>query len=443
MSFSANLPENRVAVFVDFENIKRAVDEFFVNERVDLQLILEEITRITRGRILLKRAYADWGSFKDYRSDLLDNATEPVQAFSLTQKGKNGADIRIAIDVMEFVLRQSDITHVALVSGDSDFTPLVMKLRELGRHVIGVGVRSNTSTYLAKSCDRFVFYDDLRASLDSARAAGDLPDAEHLLGTALASLGGRPVPGSALKLQMRKHDANFDEARYGFGSFLEFLKAHADLVDIYKPTVGDVTVAPKGGLTHFVAPAGIEGENFFAPPLPASSTMTVAERYRLYLRDNNFRYVPFAERRQIIDVLYTIFYEAEETEGVSLKEAKDRLHAWFEANRPAIPWDSINSTVYHLFYTWCFAFDRNDEGDGKQLWDRRTTLQGDIGSVDDLVYKCERGVVRKVWERERGDIDADALNQWLYDGAEETLPRVHELIEAASSSGYGTAVRPT
>ncbi len=154
--------ENRVAVFIDFENIKRAVDDYFVNERVNLKRILEEIGRAAEGRIVVKRAYADWGVFKDYRSDLLDNATEPVQAFALNYKGKNGADIRIAIDVMEVVLRQPEITHVALVSGDSDFTPLVMKMREFGRFVVGVGVRSNTSNYLAKSCDHFSYYDDLR-----------------------------------------------------------------------------------------------------------------------------------------------------------------------------------------------------------------------------------------------------------------------------------------
>ena len=80
--------ETRVAVFIDFENIKRAVDDYFVNERVDIKRILAEIQRVTEARITVKRAYADWGVFKDYRSDLLDNATEPVQAFALTYKGK-------------------------------------------------------------------------------------------------------------------------------------------------------------------------------------------------------------------------------------------------------------------------------------------------------------------------------------------------------------------
>ena len=449
--------ENRVAVFIDFENIKRAVDDYFINERVDLKRILDEIGRVTEGRIVVKRAYADWGVFKDYRSDLLDNATEPVQAFALNYKGRNGADIRIAIDVMDVVLRQVDITHVALVSGDSDFTPLVMKLREFGKYVIGLGVRSNTSNYLAKSCDRFCYYDDLRGDDGDSIPERSVPatpmDPVALLAVALAQLGNRAVSGSALKTQMRKIDPMFDETQHGQTSFLEFLRAHGDLIDLYKPAVGDVTVAPKGGLTGedpvLDVPRLSESrlqERPYPPPYLApsaygsagaagSAPITPGERYRAWLRDNNFRYVPTEERHQIIRVVHDIFTRPEGAD-ISLKEAKDRLHSSFEENRPAVPWESINSTVYHLFYTWCFYFDRGDGDEDKQLWDRRTSLQADIHSAEDLIGKCERGIVRKLWERDR-DVDPDALNEWLYESDPERRAHVVELIEkvAASSSG--------
>jgi uncharacterized protein (TIGR00288 family) len=451
--------ENRVAVFIDFENIKRAVDDYFVNERVDLKRILDEIGRVTEGRIVVKRAYADWGVFKDYRSDLLDNATEPVQAFALNYKGRNGADIRIAIDVMDVVLRQMDLTHVALVSGDSDFTPLVMKLREFGKHVIGLGVRSNTSNYLAKSCDRFCYYDDLRGGDGESIPERSVPstpmDPVALLAVALAQLGNRAVSGSALKTQMRKIDPMFDETRHGQTSFLDFLRAHEELIDLYKPAVGDVTVAPKGGLMGedraLDAPRAGEArlqERPYPPPStngsggPASGVgaassvpATLGERYRVWLRDNNFRYVPTEERHQIIRVVYDLFAQPDGA-GISLKEAKDRLHLWFEENRPAVPWESINSTVYHLFYTWCFYFERGDGDEDKQLWDRRTSLQADIHSAEDLIGKCERGIVRKLWERDR-DVDPDALLEWLYEREPERRAYVLELIEkvAASSSG--------
>lgn len=467
--------ENRVAVFIDFENIKRAVDDYFVNERVELKRMLDEVQRLADGRIVLKRAYADWGVFKDYRSDLLDNATEPVQAFALTYKGKNGADIRIAIDVMDVVLRQPEITHVTLVSGDSDFTPLVMKLREFGRYVIGVGVRSNTSNYLAKSCDTFLYYDDIRSEDGETLPERSVPstpmDPVALLATALASLGNRAVPGSMLKTQMRKMDPMFDETAHGHHSFVEFLRAHEEVIDLHKPAVGDVTVAPKGRMRDFGEDGASGGGSAdtlvtrssgertyhhpsYTPYMPggsasslayatASAPLTPAERLRLWLRENNFRYVPSADRHQIIRVVYDIFKEAEAAEeegGISLKEAKDRLHLWFEENRPSVPWESINSTVYHMFYTWCFYFDRSDGDDNKQLWDRRTCLNADIHSADDLIAKCERGIVRKIWERDRADIDIEALNDWLYDGNADYKETVEELVRAVTSTATPASV---
>ena len=443
---------NRVAVFIDFENIKISVDASFENERVDLRMILERIAAESDARILVKRAYADWGIFRDYRSDLLDNATEPVQTFALTYKGKNGADIRIACDVMEFVLRHPDLTHVALVSGDSDFTPLVMKLREFGLQVVGVGVRNNTSAYLAKSCDKFLYYDEFRNAddpLPDALSPGtDEVDPKFLLLTALAQLGNRSVTGSLLKTRMRQIDPRFDETRHGHASFMDFIRSAQELIDVFKPAVGDFTVAPKGmlaapvtapqvsdsgmpgGYIPYVPDSGIP----YHAPLPIPAPVTAAEKYRIWLRDNNFRHVPAGERRDVIRATFDIFTAA--TGPISLKEAKDRLHAWFEENKPSVPWESINSAVYHLFYTWCFRFDKTDEGEGKQLWDRRTSLQEDILSADALQEKCERGIVRRLWERERDDLDPVAVNAWLYDGDEVTVPRVRELIEVVAAPTY-------
>ena len=481
--------ENRVAVFVDFENIKRAVDDYFVNERVELRRIFEEIGKVTEGRIVLKRAYADWGVFKDYRSDLLDNACDPIQTFALTYKGKNGADIKIAIDVMDVALRQSDITHVALVSGDSDFTPLVLKLRETGRYVVGVGVRSNTSTYLAKACDTFCYYDDLHGAtseeLPERQFSATPMDHVALLAKGLAALGNRAVPGSALKTMMRKIDPMFDETRAGHVSFLDFLRAHADIIDVHKPAIGDVTVAPKGRLDGYDAPqsppaSGNNGNgNGFVPPSPqrvepapvpvtpqryanppvasynvntvsspvyttaSVDEMNASERLRLWLRENNFRYVPAPERHLIIHVMYDLFADPANND-VSLKEAKDHLHLWFEENRPSVPWESINSTVYHLFYTWCFFFDRSDGDEGKQLWDRRTSLHSDIHNADELIVKCERGIARKLWERNRGEVEVDALNDWLYDGDRSKREYVAEIIRHVStnapSGGYANGM---
>ena len=464
--------ENRVAVFIDFENIALAVREHIEYERVNLQGILEQISRTTEGRIVVKRAYADWGIYKDYRSDLLNNATDPIQVFALTSRGKNGADIKIAIDVMDVVLSQKDITHVALVSGDSDFTPLVLKLRESGRYVHGLGVKATTSSYLVKSCDFFSFYGDLRGeegeslspvSVAAYEESEGLPltngmatplDPVALLARAMALLGNRPIPGSALKTQMRKLDAAFHETRHGYASFLDFLRASNEVVDVYKPAIGDITVAPKGQLEAdgvnasevaaraaeqrqsertFHHPSYTPYESSVAGNYYNTANMTIAEKYHIYLRDTNFRFVPTDDRQQIMRVMYDIFGETRE-EGISLKEAKDRLHHWFEENRPAVPWESVNSTVYHLFYTWCFSFDRTDGDDGKALWDRRTSLHSEIKCADDLIAKFEKGVIRKIWERDRAEVDVEAINAWLFDGVEEKREYVGELVKNVTST---------
>ena len=253
---------------------------------------------------------------------------------------------------------------------------------------------------------------------------------------ALSALGNRPVPGSTLKVQMRKIDPNFDEVRLGFSSFLDFLRAQRNLIDVYKPAVGDVTVAPVG---HFVE-SDLPSEDPYSPT--GSMIPSLAERYRSWLRENNFRYVAPLERQQIIQVLFDIFVDAEEAEGISLKEAKDQLHAWFEENQPAVPWDSINSTVYHLFYTWCFAFEKTEESEAKQLWDRNTTLVPEVESVQDLIDRVERGIIRKLWERDRVELDAEALNEWLYDGNNETLDRIRGFIETVVAPQAVGVARP-
>ena len=108
---------------------------------------------------------------------------------------------------------------------------------------------------------------------------------------------------------------------------------------------------------------------------------------------------------------------------------------------PSIPWESINSTVYHLFYTWCFYFDRSDGDDTKQLWDRRTNLQDEIDTVEALTDRAEYAIVRELWEEYRESLDPSAVNSWLFDGNEVFLPRVKELIAAVSAPTYSPMTR--
>src|SRR5262245_50606886 len=149
----------KIAVFIDFENISLSASNHF--GEFDLGLLLKAIRQL--GRITLKRAYGDWSRLIKYRDALRENAVELVQLYSynVQQGGKNRADIRLVIDVMESIYTLEYIDTIVIVSGDSDFSSLMSKAREYGKYTIGVGVQASTSDLLIKACDEFIFYDKL------------------------------------------------------------------------------------------------------------------------------------------------------------------------------------------------------------------------------------------------------------------------------------------
>src|SRR5262249_54692215 len=157
---SVRMQDNqKIAVFIDFENISLSASNHFGD--FDLGLLLKAIRRL--GRITLKRAYGDWSRLIKYRDALRENAVELVQLYSynIQQGGKNRADIRLVIDVMESIYTLEYIDTIVIVSGDSDFSSLMSKAREYGKYTIGVGVQASTSDLLIKACDEFIFYDKL------------------------------------------------------------------------------------------------------------------------------------------------------------------------------------------------------------------------------------------------------------------------------------------
>jgi uncharacterized protein (TIGR00288 family) len=159
MRSSHTQDNQKIAVFIDFENISLSAANHF--GEFDLGLLLKAIQQ--RGRITLRRAYGDWSRLIKYRDALRENAVELVQLYSynVEQGGKNRADIRLVIDVMESLFMLDYIDTIVIVSGDSDFSSLMSKAREYGKYTIGVGVQASTSDLLIKACDEFIFYDKL------------------------------------------------------------------------------------------------------------------------------------------------------------------------------------------------------------------------------------------------------------------------------------------
>src|SRR5919205_4153616 len=149
--------DRALAVFLDFENVGLGFQGR--RDRFDIGRVLERM--VEKGKLVVKKAYADWNRFVDYTKSLHEAAIELIEIPRRAQTGKNSADIRLCVDAIDLAYSKEHIDTFAIVSGDSDFSPLVSKLKELGKHVIGLGMHESTSDLLRDNCDEFIYYEDL------------------------------------------------------------------------------------------------------------------------------------------------------------------------------------------------------------------------------------------------------------------------------------------
>src|SRR5660398_29623 len=221
--------ERTLAVFIDFENLAIGFEKR--RGEFDISKILERL--LEKGKIIVKKAYADWGQYSKYTRDLHEAAIELIEIPRRRMTGKNSADIRLAVEAMHLAWSKEHINTFVIVSGDSDFSPLVSKLKENGRHVIGIGMKDSTSDLLAENCDEFLFYEDLEKTADAAPAkiGDDIPKAKRqifdLLFESVAALQREnkdPIFASMVKDTMQRKRPSFSESGYGYRSFSDFLE---------------------------------------------------------------------------------------------------------------------------------------------------------------------------------------------------------------------------
>src|SRR3990172_5048183 len=230
--------EERIALFLDYENLAIGARDQLGGMRFDFRPISDALAE--RGRVVSRRAYADWSMFDEDRRMLTRHHVELIEIPQrMGASRKNAADIKMAVDAIEVAFERDYVTTFVICSGDSDFTPLVHKLRELNKRVIGVGVKASTSALLPPACDEFLFYENLDGVeprlADGARPEPEpeeIPDTgtaelESLITTTLAGLQ-RSVDGevlaSSLKRALLRKDSTFSEADYGFRAFGELLR---------------------------------------------------------------------------------------------------------------------------------------------------------------------------------------------------------------------------
>jgi len=228
------MEEERIALFIDYENLAIGAREALGGMEFDFEPIGNALAE--RGRVISRKAYADWSMFADARQSMTRSHVELIeipQRMGATRK--NAADIKMAVDAIELAFERDYVTTFVVCTGDSDFTPLVHKLRELNKKVIGVGVKESTSKMLPPACDEFLFYDNL-AGVDARREDKSSPDepeddeTQELDSLVTTTLGGLlrssqgDVLASSLKRAILRKDPTFTEADYGFRAFGELLR---------------------------------------------------------------------------------------------------------------------------------------------------------------------------------------------------------------------------
>ena len=240
--------EERIALFLDYENLAIGTREALSGMQFDLKPVADALAE--RGRVVTRKAYADWSYFDEDRRMLTRSHVELIEIPQrMGAVRKNAADIKMAVDAMDLAFERDYITTFVICTGDSDFTPLVYKLRELNKKVIGVGIKASTSALLPPACDEFLFYENLdgvevrdpstrekRAPRDAPNGQADdaaassgpktLESLDGLITTTISGLqrsGQGAVLASSLKRALLRKDPTFTEADYGFRAFGELL----------------------------------------------------------------------------------------------------------------------------------------------------------------------------------------------------------------------------
>ena len=266
MSLPSNSTDSTIAVYLDLENIVLGARDANY-PKFDIQNIVERL--LLKGHIVVKKAYCDFGRYDDFKRGLHEAAFELIDIPHVRQSGKNSADIRMVVDALDLCYTKGHVDTFAIISGDSDFSPLVSKLRENAKTVIGVGVKNSTSDLFINNCDEFVYYDDLVRS--SARrtprpappanannaptpppvnnggnnSANRGPSPEKAFASLVETVealsearGDKTIWGSMVKTALKRRHPGFNERAYGFRSFNDML-LEGQKRGLFKVTAGE------------------------------------------------------------------------------------------------------------------------------------------------------------------------------------------------------------
>ena len=357
------MENNRIAIFIDAENVTNWL------KKGGAELLLEELSTI--GQTVVRRAYGIWTNLTAYQAGLNRLGFELIHSFHPV-KGKNSTDIQMTVDIMEYVWRVENINWFVLATGDSDFSPLFRRLREMGKDVIGVGPRSALSESAKSSCTRFIYTNTIIPAKDRTEKAekdekiqAAFDDAADLVEKVLHTFES-PIQCSLLKSRMRNLDSAFDEKTLGFTSFTAFLQA-LDGIKVYYDndiktwfvSMDEENNAPSTKADHAASKSTQPPE--ITKPIPQDDV------YRRLLRKKQWQSIPK-------DTLLAIYHQCVSLEALPKREIAEKVLEYFE--------DDITSAdikkALSLFYkAKLFTIEKGEEEEDA-LWKVNSVTQNEL-----------------------------------------------------------------
>ncbi len=425
--------EAKLAVLIDFENIAAGTEKEGLG-RFDVDALMKRVK--DKGRILVARSYADWGRFARFKQSLL---MANVTMYELTSHGmhdKNRADIAMVVDALELAFTREHIDTFVIVSGDSDFTPLVLKMRELGKSVIGCGTRSSTSRLLIEACDEFFFYDSIaqdarKRRIRPANQKGyDLSEAFDLLLDAVEGLQREnpdPPLASVVKSALQRKSPDFAESDLKFSSFGRFLEAAQEKgkvrlsrdeksggyrVDASQPSKG---AAP--GNSNRPAPKEESDGNWIDPYAPPGTEPLI-----VVLAEENFNPLSAPTRKAIIDHLEECVSERKKRRRrTSVNFIQEDVRKRLEKTHPDVPPKAQRQVFNALMRAGVFL-----HRDGTPV---RTGLAPfDLQKDAEAINKALTNVYLDVLFEEGVDLSGSALLADLFLGDTERSREIEEVV---------------
>ena len=416
-------PMDNVAVYWDFENIHASLcdnrfgENWYKSNRlqnqpatIDIDSVMEYVA--TLGNININKAYANWGFFGAYNFQLQSYSIDLLQLFPRGGHAKNGADIRMAIDIMEDLAQNPHISIIVVLGGDSDYISVAQKVRQKGRKIVGIGVQESTNQYWIRACNEFKFYASLLVKASAPQeeeTAGveteSIEEAKSLLCRAISALssqdGGGPVLRAAIKPIMTRFDSSFDEANFGFRTFTEFLNACQDVITI-----------SHGKHDHLVGLKASSG-----PPRPPKNTqppglyLNILRRQKAEVVDPSIMEIGASE---------TLAIFAENQGNVpSYISFREELTKRFRARNIANPETNARDFKNMLFKSWVFKRD---------LVDMKISLVNDFRTKADLLLYLRQYIVKRILDNIQGQPDVCEISSILY-GDKTHTQETNELVQ--------------